>query len=220
MADSHQLYLIRHAESAKNLERHLIGGRSNETPLTPTGVAQARICGGYLLSRAVEPDEIHASPAVRTLATAEGVLDAMGLRHMPIRVDDRLQELSQGECEGMLRDDVYTPEVLAQIDRQQMSFRLRGGESMNDVAERMRDWLVEWTDRHRQGPPTTALIFTHGLAKRCLLGLMLGWDHGTIYRTEIPNASVTELVYGARGWEIGAIAVDAVRLGGSLTEGV
>ena len=42
------LYFIRHAESLMNNKGHLIGGRSNETPLSERGIYQANLLGQRL----------------------------------------------------------------------------------------------------------------------------------------------------------------------------
>lgn len=57
-----QVYLIRHAETVMNTKSHLVGGRSSETPLTPTGVSQAERLGRLLAERGILPARVFVSP--------------------------------------------------------------------------------------------------------------------------------------------------------------
>lgn len=50
-----------------------------------------------------------------------------------IQLDDRLQELSQGEWEGKPRDEIYTPEMRQKMNYGQPDFRPPAGESQRQV---------------------------------------------------------------------------------------
>lgn len=183
-----ELYLIRHARSAMNDRPDLVGGRSNHSPLTTKGEAEAHQLGLWIAKRQLNPDVVYASPAVRTRETARIALDVAGIAHEPI-IDDRLQELSQGFSEGKPRDEIYTPELISgRINKELKDFRLDGGESMNDVSARKTAWSEFARSRaeHR-----LIFAFTHGFAIRCYVGNMLGWDHGQIRDNQVDNASVT-----------------------------
>ncbi len=197
-----ELYLIRHAESTMNVQPHLVGGRSNHAELSPKGIEQAKTLGRYLLAEGVEPTRIYASPALRTLQTAQYSLVEMGLTHEPV-VHDALQELSQGVCEGRLRSEVYTPKVLADITRLGKDFRLEGGESMNDVGLRMLGWATETLAAEpARAEGEQILVYTHGGAIRYFASHILDWSHQKTYETEIANASVSLLTYGDGQWDV------------------
>ena len=70
--------LIRHAESVANTQLHVIGGRSNHSPLTAAGEQQAVELGEKLKAVGYSPDVIYSSPAVRTLETARIALAVTG----------------------------------------------------------------------------------------------------------------------------------------------
>ncbi|MGH7158150.1 MAG: phosphoglycerate mutase family protein [Candidatus Saccharimonadales bacterium] len=74
------VHLIRHAESEWNANSaHIIGGRSNETPLSdPIGILQAIERGLSLKRRGITPRRVYVTPAIRTRHTAELSLGAMG----------------------------------------------------------------------------------------------------------------------------------------------
>jgi 2,3-bisphosphoglycerate-dependent phosphoglycerate mutase len=185
-----RVLLIRHGESELNTRTDLVGGFSPETPLTPTGEAQARALGEHLAREGIKIDLAYASTAVRARETARIALAAIG--HGEPRIDPRLAELGQGVWEGRLRVECYTEAVRAQIKAQGKHFKLEGGESMIEVAARMRAW-------HRDAmaePATTIAMFGHGLAIRCLLGDLFEWDHATTYGTPTPNTSISKITRG------------------------
>jgi broad specificity phosphatase PhoE len=104
-----------------------------------------------------------------------------------VDVDDRLQELDQGEWTGRLRADIYTPEMSQQIERIGVEFAAPAGESMRDVGQRM----LAWVHSVAASGPHDALAFTHGVAIRCLAGLVDEWPHERIWKTHLANAAVT-----------------------------
>lgn len=184
----------------------VVGGRSNPVPLTPEGRSQARRLGRALArSWTGGFDRVYSSPAVRAQQTVRLALGPQ----TPLTLVDALQEMSQGAAEGQLRRQVYTGAVRARIAVDLLDFALPGGESMNQVADRMLGWM---TQIHRAGVgPTegagpTVLVGTHGIAVRCVVGRLLGWDHARILRTVVPNASVTVLRFDASGVTVPAFA--------------
>lgn len=201
------LYVIRHAESVANASgSHLIGGRSNETPLTKKGVEQAKQLGRYLFSKGIKPDFIYSSPAVRTLRTAHYALIEMGITSEPT-IDDNLQELDQGLWVGRNRNDTYTEEVLADIALLGKDFKSDGGESMNEVGERMLMAMTSIADRHASNSEVvTGIIFTHGVAIRCLASAIHGWPHKQTYEAETPNVSVSLFTRTGDEWKLQSFA--------------
>lgn len=192
------MYAVRHAESAMNVQPHLIGGRSNEAELTTLGVTQARALGQLLLQVIELPAVVYASPAVRTQATAFAAFTEMGI-DPPIILDAALLEMDQGDYVGRQRADVYTPAVLEDIERLGKDFALPGGESMNGVGKRMVDWVHSHEEEADDGP---LLFFGHGLAIRCLASTLHGWSHEKTFTTSVPNASLTKFVQIDGRWEL------------------
>jgi broad specificity phosphatase PhoE len=197
-----ELYLIRHAETLMNTSPHLVGGRSNETPLTERGIEQAKQLGRSMLSKQIIPNKVFASPALRTIDTARYSLAEMGLDTKPL-VEDAIQELSQGIWEGRPRVDVYTDIVLEDIARLGKDFKLDGGESMNDVGHRMRKWITEtFAESNTSDPVERDFIYTHGGAIKYLASHILGWSHKQTYATEIDNTSVSLVVRTNDQWKV------------------
>lgn len=206
-----EVYLIRHAETVMNTNPHLVGGRSNETPLTPRGINQAKRLGRAMLSRQIFPVKVFASPAIRTVDTARYSLAEMGLETEPL-VQDALQELGQGVWEGRLRSEAYTDTVLESIARLGKDFKLEGGESMNDVGIRMHGWITEAFERAAARKPARYFVYTHGGAIKCLASHLHGWSHQQTYETEIDNASVSLFAESDGVWKAVYLNRDAEKV--------
>ncbi len=189
-----ELYLIRHGQTPLNAHHTTVGGRSNELPLTTLGEIQAEFLGKCLLERGIIPDEVIASPAVRAQDTGTIALRSMGLER-EIVIDEDIQEMSQGDWVGRLRDEVYTPETLAEIARLGKDFKAPNGESSNETGRRMFDAVTAIARRcinNSEGnQQQRVFLFTHGLGIKCLASYLLGWDQNTIYRTLVDNVSVS-----------------------------
>lgn len=187
-----EIYLARHPETILNADRSLVGGRSNDAPLTERGVEQARRFATVFSQDFPTPDVVYSSPALRAKYLAGAYLQESQLP-IPLRVDDALQEMSQGTAEGKSRFEIYTPEIVAQIETELFDFRLPEGESLNDVSERMLDWV--WRV-HKEFPEGTVLATGHGQAIRRTVGALLNWSHyeNTLSPdTVTPNVSLTHL---------------------------
>lgn len=191
-----RVLLIRHGESEMNTRSDLVGGFSPHTPLTATGEAQARALGAHLAREGIAIDLAYTSTAVRARETARIALAAIG--HGEPRIDLRLAELGQGVWEGRLRVECYTEAVRAQIEAQGKHFKLEGGESMAEVGARMQAWHRDAMDERA----TTIAMFGHGLAIRCLLGELFGWDRATTYGTVTPNTSISTIAGDDDAWTL------------------
>ncbi len=186
-----EFILVRHAESAMNVRPDLVGGYSEFAPITPLGERQARRLGRWLANHPeYQPNVTYTSPAVRTQQTLHHILTEAQLKHHTPTLDERLRELGQGEAEGQPRAAIYTEEVVARINQELFDFKLPGGESLNEVGNRMLEWMSEAALRH---PDQTVLVATHGLATRCLAGKIEGWEHKRIVSSSTPNVSLTRI---------------------------
>jgi probable phosphoglycerate mutase len=110
------LYLLRHGETAWNLERRMQGGK--DSSLTARGREQAAAMGRALaaeLAREPGPTIFLRSPLGRTRETALLVGYALGLDPAEWRDDPRLAELGYGAWEGSTwaEIEVSQPDALA-----------------------------------------------------------------------------------------------------------
>ncbi len=202
-----QIYFMRHGESLANLNKDLIGGRQNDVTLSGLGEQQSIERGQAMRRQLIKPNAVAVSPAVRTQQTARLALGAMDY-HGTVYTDPNLQELSQGDYEGQPSAEVWTPERLAEIAEQGKDFALPGGESVNQLGERMYraalrlDELVQHPKNartyHHMYLPPHGLAVTHETAIKALVAHIEGYDQEWVYTTRLANASLTLITFGDR----------------------
>jgi 2,3-bisphosphoglycerate-dependent phosphoglycerate mutase len=95
----HKLVMIRHGESAWNLENRFTGW--TDVDLTPTGVRQAREAGRLLKEDGYEFDIAYTSVLKRAIWTLWYGLDAMDRTWLPVVNDWRLNERHYGALQGL-----------------------------------------------------------------------------------------------------------------------
>lgn len=196
------LYLIRHGESEMNLHvAELVGGRTNETPLSKKGGVQPAFLGHRLQKDGVVFDEVYASPAVRAIQTAEIACRYLSFPSDRIVQLESLLELSQGDWEGKSRPETYSPEVIAAMDADPWNHKAPNGESQKEVEERMYAFVEEYLlPRWEKG--LTVGVFTHGMAIKCLFRRLMGSEPSETWKIKIDNASMTRFKYDAKGWHL------------------
>ncbi|WJX66050.1 hypothetical protein P8452_50644 [Trifolium repens] len=138
-----EVFLICHGECELNLAPELVGGRCAAAELTPNGKRQARALAVFLKSQGVRFNAVYCSPLDRARSTAVSVCKEVNFTEEQIQSSDALSEISQGNWEGCLRSETYTPEVMSYIDRFQPDFTAPSGESLRQVEFRMIRFLNE-----------------------------------------------------------------------------
>lgn len=159
------LVLVRHGESVLLAEERFQG--QLETPLSPAGLLQA----GLVARRLAHPHdppalpvpsgdllEIVHSPLQRTSETAAAIADAIASRGTPartVRPDPGFLEIGQGAWEGLLATEIRAryAEILAAWRRRPLEQWAPGGESLPEVAERVRPALRTMLERLAEGRP-------------------------------------------------------------------
>ncbi len=177
--------VVRHAESVMNLRAgELVGGRSNDTPLSDTGRSSAQALGRELTASCYHPDVVYCTSAVRSKHTAELIIEGAGWALTP-RVDDGLIELSQGAAEGQPRGQWWTPQAQAAATADPLRHRLApDGENHHEVQARMRGALHRIAAAHRA---ERVLVVGHGIAIRTLVWALRGGGHEVFRGLALPN---------------------------------
>lgn len=196
--------LVRHAESEANVStKDIIGGHNLQARLTPRGENQAAAAGNYFKRKGVKFTAAYCSTALRTQMTAKICFETMGCE-LPVIPDDQLLEQSAGDWEGQSRMIYQRADVRQALDTDNWNY-IPGddvpGESQQMVADRMRSWIEKKVaacdpadgDHH-------IVVFTHGLAIKFLLAVLLDLDRPTAYThvNAIENASITQLRFQER----------------------
>ena len=141
-----EIFFIRHGETAWNFEKRYQGRR--DVPLNETGRAQADRNGKTLRAlfdqRGIDPALLdwHVSPLSRARETMDRVRAAFPMPLPEVKVDLRLIEISFGELEGLLHNELPPEKALAPGSRgaEYWKFRPEGGENYLDVEARITEF--------------------------------------------------------------------------------
>jgi probable phosphoglycerate mutase len=177
-----RLILTRHGETLWNVQKRVQGWQ--DSALTENGRWQAQCLARRLREESI--DYLYASDMPRALATAKAIQECLGLRE--IITASALRELSFGEWEGKAWADLKTenPEFAKIWESEPHRALIPGGESFQEVTDRVWDWLQSILEKH---PRDTVCIVTHGLTLKLLITKALGfalegwtetpWQHNT-----------------------------------------
>lgn len=179
------LYLFRHGQATTNLNPYIISG-SEDSHLTLLGKRQARYLGKRISKEGLQFDRVYCSDITRAMQTAE-----IALPGREIIIDPRLREINQGDWTGKLRKYIYTLDTIQKINEDNWNFAPPNGESQREVAERQYEVIKE--DIQKYGVSGRRAFFGHGMAIKCLLGITVGLDKRSLWRSEIENASITHI---------------------------
>jgi len=186
------IYLVRHGETAFNRERRIQG--HVDSPLTELGLRQARAVGRLLRDLIREPAgwRVISSPLGRAKATADIVAAKLG--GLPVELDDRLKEMSWGPYDGRLRAELEA-EHPQTFGRTGWAFDAGSGESFEEVAARVGDWLASLPPE----PERKVVAVSHGISGRVLRGLYAGLDRDRSAQQDVPQDAVFLLQHGGVG---------------------
>lgn len=198
------LYLIRHAESEGNVGEDVrVTGQSPGLLLTERGERQAALLAESFLQRGVCFDEMYSSTAVRASETAKIIANSAGFRLENIDYSSDLLELSQGDWEGKLRDEVYTPEVMHKMRQNYWNFKAPHGESQCDLEKRMHGFFWDtFGDDIKDERHVSAAVVSHHMAIKCFLRGVYYWKPEMTFNTRIGNTGVTHVRYDRNGWNV------------------
>ena len=160
-----KMYIIRHGQTPWNA-RKCLQGRS-DVDLNENGIYLAELTGKAL--RDVTFDMAFTSPLIRAKHTAQCILAG---REVPIIEDERLIEISFGIYEGCCyaEENRQVPQQWIEnfFHAPQDYVAAPGGESLDDVEKRTRDFMEDICSR-KELQDKTILVSTHGCAHRGLL---------------------------------------------------
>ncbi len=178
------LVLVRHGESVANAEGRLAGRM--DFPLSGRGRDQAAAAACLLGTVA----GVVSSPLSRAIETAS--LVAPGV---PVEVDSRWTELDYGELDGTRLGEV--PAEVWGRWRSDPAFRLPGGESLIEVAERVVDACAELMGPGGDGrrDDCDVVVVSHVSPIKAAVAWSLGVGVEVSWKMHLYTASVTRI-----GW--------------------
>jgi probable phosphoglycerate mutase len=180
------IVLIRHGETAWNLERRLQGHL--DIALNAEGVRQAGALASTLAREHF--DLLAASDLQRARQTAAAIARA---RDVPLRLDPALRERCYGGFEGLLYSEIerrFPAEFAAWQARNIDAVLPPGasrGETFRQFHARATSALLAWAADH---PGQRLAMVAHGGVLECAYRSALGLDLATPRTFKIPNASI------------------------------
>jgi broad specificity phosphatase PhoE len=187
-----RLVLVRHGESTWNAEGRYQGRL--DPPLSQRGRAQAEALAARLKREELAAPEaqrlavIVSSPLVRARDTAEICAQELSLS---VRVDERLTEISHGEWEGKLREEIANkwPVTVAAWQASPHTVQFPGGETLDAVRLRFESFL-----RDLRGD-SEVLAATHDVIVRIATLLAQGKTLSAFNDVRVDNAAINEFLW-------------------------
>ncbi len=183
------LFIVRHGETQWNVEARMQGRM--DSPLTERGREQA-LSNGALLKALGGVDMMWVSPSGRTTETAHLINSHV---HGHIEYADELLERDCGLWSGRTIDDLRANEETAWQERQRdpYGFRPPGGENLQDMLERVYEFLEELFAH----PWQSVGLVTHGVMSKVILKFFLGLSEIESTRVRHPNDLIYRLTFNA-----------------------
>lgn len=207
-ADLKTLVLIRHGQSAWNLENRFTGWW--DVDLTELGVAEARAAGELMAAKGLDFDCCFTSLQTRAIKTLNLALEAMGRLWLPVEKDWRLNERHYGGLTGLDKAETAARHGDEQVkiwrrsfdtpppplepgsafdlaaDRRYAGIAIPATESLKDTIARV---LPYWQARivPELAAGRRVLISAHGNSLRALVKHLSGISDADITGLEIPT---------------------------------
>ncbi len=199
-----KVVVVRHGETTWGAEGRFAG--REDVPLTSRGRRQASSVGDRL--KVLRPAVVLTSPLQRCRLTANAIGGACGA---PVVVDDTLLDGLLGDWTGLHPVDIEQrwPSEFA-VWRSDPDAPPPGGESFNDIRDRVRPLLADLVGRYRGH---TVVLVTHAATSKMILVSALDVPSDAAYRLRVDTASLSGFTIG----EDGSTVVWAVNETGHLT---
>lgn len=168
------MYLIRHGATHQNEQRPIVlQGNGIDGPLSALGEQQANEVADALRKKSI--NAVYASPMARAQQTAMRVAEQ---HRLPVQTIPEIHEVNVGDWEGQTWTQIMENEP-DHYDRfmQDPTCAYRGGESFQDVLERVKGQFDSLLQRH-QGQAFA--VVAHNVVNRVYLASIL---HGNLDRS-------------------------------------
>lgn len=186
-----RIHLARHGAVSDEWRDRVYG--QMDVPLSEKGMAQAETLAERLAEARI--DAVYASDLSRALETAR----AIGRRHrLDVRPVPAFREASFGHWQGRRWLDVLSEDAdeVRAIYADFGGAKMKDGESLAELRERVAPALREIVERHRGG---SIAIASHGGVIRVILADALGMDLSASVRIEQTHCSLNVIEFGPEG---------------------
>ena len=186
-----KLFAIRHGETDYSRERRYAGAR--DVPLSPRGIRQCEAVGHALAGAFV--GAVYASPLVRARASAELIAAP---HKLAVRTEPAFREMDFGAWAGLTHAEVAVrfPAEAQLWSADPRRARPGGGETLDEVAERVAGGLRELTAKHEG---ETVVLVSHAIVTRLIVLAALGLGPDRLRSVDASPAGITEIEY-LDGW--------------------
>ncbi|KAM6457092.1 6-phosphofructo-2-kinase/fructose-2,6-bisphosphatase 2 isoform 2-T3 [Liasis olivaceus] len=187
------IYLCRHGESECNLVRK-IGGDSG---LSKHGKQFAQALKRFIKEQEIMDLKVWTSQLKRTIQTAE----ALGVPYEQWKI---LNEIDAGVCEEMTYEEIQRkyPEEFALRDQEKYLYRYPGGESYQDLVQRLEPVIMELERQEN------VLVISHQAVMRCLLAYFLDKSADELPYLRCPLHTIFKLTPVAYGCKLEMISLN------------
>ena len=154
--------------------------------LSEKGLKQARALGRRLAQTHI--DAAYASDLRRTIQTTQAILEGHGVN---LVLTPELREMSYGEWEGMAYQEIrrlYADHFADMLSRR-LDFAPSGGESMNQLINRVSSLLAGIQERHNIDE--TVLLVAHSGSLRAAIISLLNWPRESVWSLWLDTASMS-----------------------------
>jgi alpha-ribazole phosphatase len=188
------LYLIRHGETIGNEAKRYKG--SIDVPLSTRGISQIKEVSSFIAERG-KLSAVYCSGLSRAAKSAEIIAEPHSLTPLVI---DGLRERNFGIWEGMTFDEIKTqyPAEFEAWATNPLKHSPIGGESTNEVSERVTRALDDVLGRHAGEGGCNIVIVAHGGVNRIMLCHLMGVPLENFFRIEQDNAAINIIEFWER----------------------
>lgn len=188
---SGRLLLCRHGQTAFNAALRFQG--QLDEPLSELGREQAR-----LLAQRLVPEPIDVAYTSDLGRAHETATVALAGREVPLHVDKRLREVAFGRWEGMTFSEIRDqyPDDVAARDRDRVHYAMPGGESLQQLGQRVGAFMREVLPRH---DGQSVLFVAHGGTVNAVIATLLDMPLTSWWRLRNHNANVNVLQFTPDG---------------------
>jgi broad specificity phosphatase PhoE len=183
-----KIYIVRHGQTDFNL-KGIVQGSGVDSELNDYGRLQAKLF--FETYKEVAFDKIYTSALKRTQQTVSHFIE----RGIPFEKLSGLNEISWGKKEGQAitpEEDEYYNYMLNQWQLGDTSLRIEGGESPDEVVQRMKPAMEHIMSKEGE---QTILVCMHGRAMRILLCHLLNYPLRSMDMFEHENLCLYILNY-------------------------
>ncbi len=182
-----KIYLIRHGKAEKEPGTYI---GITDCPLSEEGRKQMQKDGKWLKNTKVK--WIASSDLTRAIRSAEALSEASGIPY--VLKTEAFREINLGRWEGKKIADIRSqfPEAYEQRGKQMGSYRIEGGETFEEAADRAMQLLLFLIHAHRDD----FAIVMHSGVIRAMICRIRGISLDSIMEMMIPEAGITVL-----GWD-------------------